>query len=251
MADLPHFGIIVIGDEILSGKRRDVHLTEGINLLASRGLSLSWAEFLGDEPEQIIRLLRRTMATSDVVFSFGGLGATPDDLTRQSAAAASGHPLRRHAEAVALIEAEFGAAAYPKRVLMADLPQDARLIPNPINRVPGFALGSHYFMPGFPQMAHPMMAWVLDTYYPKFFHCRDYKEQSIKVTDAAESQLLDLMQLMMARYPAVKLFSLPRIGPQKFIELGLKGPTALVDAGMQVLCAELSKAGFNWTEFSP
>jgi len=143
------FGIYIIGDEILSGKRQDKHLNKTIELLSARGLRLSWANYLGDIPSQITAALKASMARGDIVFSFGGIGATPDDFTRQCAAEALGVPIERHAGAVAELEARFGEAAYPKRVLMADFPQDADLIPNPVNRVAGFSIREHYFVPGF------------------------------------------------------------------------------------------------------
>lgn len=248
MSSPQNVGVIIIGDEILSGKRQDAHLSQAIGILKTRGLSLSWAEYVGDEPERIAMLLKRTMASQDIVFCFGGIGATPDDCTRQSAAAAAGLPIERHIGAVAEIEAQFGDSAYPKRVLMADFPQGAGLIPNPVNRVPGFSLGSHYFMPGFPQMAWPMMEWVLDTQYPHLFHLTDYKEQSVTVVDGAESQLIDLMNHIVEKYPQAKLFSLPRLGPQKSIELGLKGPENVVEVAMRELCTGLTEAGFSWFE---
>lgn len=243
-------GIIIIGDEILSGKRQDAHLSQAISILNQRGLRLSWAEYVGDEPERITALLKRTMAGKDIVFSFGGIGATPDDCTRQSAAAAAALPIERHAGAVAEIETQFGESAYPKRVLMADFPQGAGLIPNPVNRVPGFSLGSHYFMPGFPQMAWPMMEWVLDTEYAHLFHLEDYTEQSVTVVDGVESQLIDLMNRIVTKYPETRLFSLPRLGPQKSIELGLKGPEKIVEIAMRELCTGLTKAGFSWSEIA-
>ena len=150
-------GAYIIGDEILSGKRQDAHLRFIIQALKARGLQLSWANYLGDIPEQITSSLKASMVRSDIVFSFGGIGATPDDCTRQCAADAAGVPIERHAGAVAEIEAQYGESAYPKRVLMADFPQGAALIPNPVNRVAGFSLHQHYFVPGFPEMAHPMV----------------------------------------------------------------------------------------------
>jgi molybdopterin-biosynthesis enzyme MoeA-like protein len=243
------FGIIIIGDEILSGKRQDAHLSEAIRILRARGLKLSWAEYLGDEPERIIALFKRTMATEDVVFCFGGIGATPDDCTRQAAAAATGLPIQRHAGAIAEIEAQFGERAYPKRVLMADFPQGAGLIPNPVNRVPGFSLRGHFFMPGFPQMAHPMMAWVLDTHYSHLFHLTDETERSVRVIDGAESQLIDFMNHIVTRYPDVKLFSLPKLGPQKSIELGVKGPSKSVETAMDEICKYLTVEGYEWSDF--
>src|SRR6202012_924037 len=97
------FGVIIIGDEILSGRRVDKHLPKVIELLNARGLSLDWAEYVGDEPERITATLRRTFASGDIVFSTGGIGATPDDHTRQCAAAALGVPLELHPEAAELI----------------------------------------------------------------------------------------------------------------------------------------------------
>ena len=83
------FGAYIIGDEILVGKRQDKHLAFLIEALAKRGLRLSWAQYVGDEPERITAALRLSLASKDVVFSFGGIGATPDDHTRQCAAAAA------------------------------------------------------------------------------------------------------------------------------------------------------------------
>ena len=82
------FGAFIIGDELLVGKRQDKHLPFLIEALARRGLRLSWAQYLGDEPERLTAALKRSLDSGDVVFSFGGIGATPDDHTRQAAAAA-------------------------------------------------------------------------------------------------------------------------------------------------------------------
>jgi len=242
------FGIYIIGDEILSGKRQDAHLGKVISLLSARGLQLSWAHFIGDIPDQITSHLKASMARGDVVFSFGGIGATPDDHTRQCAAAAAGVAIERHAGAVANIEAQYGAGAYPKRVLMADFPQGCDLIPNPINRVAGFSLNQHYFVPGFPEMAHPMVEWVLETYYRDLFHTADYLEQAIVVTEAGESDLIDLMQQMLSQYPMLKLFSLPRTNQRRTTEVGMKGQSALVKQAMQDLKAGVSALGYPWIE---
>ncbi len=242
------FGIYIIGDEILSGKRQDAHLSKVISLLSARGLHLSWAHFMGDIPAQITSHLKASMARGDVVFSFGGIGATPDDHTRQCAAAAAGVPIVRHAEAVANIEAQYGETAYPKRVLMADFPQGCDLIPNPINRVAGFSLHQHYFVPGFPEMAHPMVEWVLETYYSHLFHAEDYQEQSILVTEAGESDMIDLMNQMLSQYPTLKLFSLPRANQRRTTEVGMKGQSDLVTQAMVALKAGVSALGYPWVD---
>ena len=99
----PSFGLIIVGDEILSGKRQDKHLPKIIELLAARGIALDWAEYVGDSPERITATLKRAFESGDVVFSTGGIGATPDDHTRQCAAKALGVDLALHPKAEALI----------------------------------------------------------------------------------------------------------------------------------------------------
>jgi molybdopterin-biosynthesis enzyme MoeA-like protein len=245
---MKNFGICIIGDEILSGKRQDAHLSFVVQALKARGLQLAWANYLGDIPEQITATLKTSMARGDVVFSFGGIGATPDDFTRQCAADAVGVPIVRHPLALAEIEAQYGDTAYPKRVLMADFPQGADIVPNPVNRVAGFSINEHYFVPGFPQMAHPMIEWVLDTHYSQLFHQQDYIEASILVTEAGESRLIDLMQSIVMRYPDLKLFSLPKLDQQRSTELGVKGPAQLVQTAMAEIKQGVSALNFPWTD---
>ncbi len=147
----PRFGLIIIGDEILSGKRTDKHLPKVIELLKARGLSLDYAEYVGDDPERITTALRRAFASGDVVFSTGGIGATPDDHTRQCAARALGVALALNGEAKVLIEQRMKDMALEKgqvydpeqadnlhRLNMGVFPQGAHIIPNPYNKIPGF-----------------------------------------------------------------------------------------------------------------
>jgi molybdopterin-biosynthesis enzyme MoeA-like protein len=240
------FGAYIIGDEILSGKRQDAHLSKVIELLSARGLQLSWANYLGDIPEQITTSLKASMARGDIVFSFGGIGATPDDYTRQCAADAAGVSIERNILAVAEIEAQYGEGAYPKRVIMAEFPQGAEIIPNPVNRVAGFSINQHYFVPGFPQMAHPMVEWVLDTYYAHLFHQTEYLEESIIIPNGIESQLIDLMNNLLKKYPNIKVFSLPKLKPNRLVELGAKGNPAEVEQAMQDMKAGVTALGYLW-----
>jgi molybdopterin-biosynthesis enzyme MoeA-like protein len=240
-------GALVIGDEILSGKRADKHLAHVIATLGARGLALAWARYEGDDRGRLTALLRETLASNDLVFSFGGVGATPDDHTRQAAAAALGVPLVRHPAAVAEIEGRFGAEAYPHRVLMAEFPQGSAIIPNPFNRIASFSVRDHHFFPGFPQMAWPMLEWVLSTRYPDLSQ-PPVAERAIAVFDAGESQLLPLMDENVVRYPALKLFSLPTFLPDggRRIELGVRGAPALVDEALAHLVAGVRAAGFRF-----
>jgi molybdopterin-biosynthesis enzyme MoeA-like protein len=250
MADRMNIGALIIGDEILSGKRSDKHLPHVIGTLAARGLTLDFVHYLGDDRARLTALLRDSFARGDLLFSFGGIGATPDDHTRQAAAAALGLPLVRHPEAVAEIEARFGADAYPHRVLMAEFPEGARVIPNPVNRIAGFAIRDHHFFPGFPQMAWPMLDWVLATWYADLRQVPP-QERAIVVHDAGESQLLPLMEANVALFPQLKLFSLPSFMPDgaRRIELGVKGDPTRVDAAIAHLKEGVEAAGFRWEPF--
>ena len=241
------FGALIIGDEILSGKRQDKHFPKIVELLKARGLGLSWNMNLPDDPEIITQVLTSTLARADIVFSFGGIGATPDDHTRQSAAKAAGVELQLHPDAKREIEARFGAEANAKRLQMGVFPAGSRIIPNPYNRVPGFSFASHHFLPGFPEMAWPMMEWVLDTEYPHLHNAAPALDMAIVVKDAGESQLIDLMNDCIARYPALKLFSLPSFTPAgRRIELGIKGEAKLAAEALEFLKQGVGALGFAW-----
>jgi molybdopterin-biosynthesis enzyme MoeA-like protein len=243
-------GILIIGDEILSGKRQDKHFARAIEILGARGLELDWAEYLGDDPARITATLRRTFATGDLVFSFGGIGATPDDHTRQCAAVALGRPIVRHPEAVKEIEARFGEAAYPKRVLMAEFPEGADIVPNPFNRIAGFSVGTHYFLPGFPEMAWAMMSWALDTKHRALFRDRLPYEEAIIVRDAGESDLLEIMQAVVRDYPELKLSSLPQFVQNggRLIELSVRGDAQRVAQAMLFVRTGIAKLGYPFTD---
>ena len=244
---MKHFGACVIGDEILVGKRQDKHFGFLIGALAKRGLRLAWCEYLGDDPQRLTEALRRSFACGDVVFSFGGIGATPDDHTRQCAADALGVTLALHTEAEREIRGRFGAEITPQRLQMGEFPRGAEIIPNPVNRVPGFSLREHHFVPGFPQMAWPMTEWVLDTKYRQLFGRDRWAEASILVYEAGESQLVPVMHEVGARFPGLKVFSLPSMGAdgsRRHVELGVRGEPAQVTAAIEGIRAGVKAAGF-------
>jgi molybdopterin-biosynthesis enzyme MoeA-like protein len=238
------FGLIVIGDEVLNGGRQDAHLPNLKALLAERGHQLAWYWMLPDDPTVLIRFFHISFAASEPVLCCGGIGATPDDHTRACVAAAADLPLARHPAAQAQIEQAFGASAYPYRILMADLPAGCTLIPNPHSPIPGFGLRAHWFLPGFPQMALPMARWVLDQHYG---HGSPLRECSVQVVGVPESRLIPLMRQLGERWPALKVFSLPHIGEDPHIVLGIRGRSDLGPA-LTELKAGLDAAGFAWRE---
>ena len=241
------FGAYIIGDELLVGKREDKHLLFLIGALAKRGLRLAWAQYLGDDPERLTAALRRSFDSRDVVFSFGGIGATPDDHTRQCAAAALNVHLKLHPEAEGEIRARFGAEVTPQRLQMGEFPEGSSIIPNPVNRIPGFSLRDHHFVPGFPQMAWPMAEWVLDTNYKHLFNRDKWDESSILVFEAGESQLIPAMQAIEAGFKGIKVFSLPSMGADGsriHVELGVRGDPAQIEPAMDELRRLVRDAGF-------
>ena len=256
----PSFGLIIVGDEILSGKRADKHMPKTIELLAARGLQLAWADYVGDVPDRLTSTLERAFASRDVVFSCGGIGATPDDHTRQCAARALGEPLQLHPEAEALIRErmqdtarEQGVPYEPDRadnlhrLNMGVFPQRARIIPNPYNKIPGFSChgpagGTVHFVPGFPVMAWPMIEWVLDNHYAHLAHQNLQREHSVVVYGSIEATLTPLMERLERDHAGIRIFSLPSVDHPvhgRHIELGVKGQVGLVEKVFPLLLAEL------------
>ena len=249
-------GLIVIGDEILSGRRTDKHMPRLLELLKERGLQLSWAEYIADDPQRIIATFKRSFASGDIVFVTGGIGSTPDDHTRQCAAKALGLDLVLHPEAKELIvqrivesaegdpvKGDVNSVLNQPRLRMGEFPKGASIIPNTYNKIPGFHIQEHYFMPGFPVMASPMMVWILDTFYAHLFHQVDFVERSFIAAGAMEATITPLMEAIEIKYPDIKVFSLPSVGDptkegifaQRHMELGVKGPAGQVEEALKEL----------------
>lgn len=259
----PKFGLIIIGDEIMSGKRTDKHLPKVIELLAERGLQLDYAEYVGDSPERITTTLKRAFDSGDVVFSTGGIGATPDDHTRQCAAKALGVDLALHPQAETLIRERMQDTArdsgttyepaHPDnihRLNMGVFPHGARIIVNPYNKIPGFTCvgktgqGAVHFVPGFPVMAWPMVASVLDLYYGHLFQKSAFVEKSVIVFGSMEAMLTPLMLELEKNHAGIKVFSLPSVDHPTYgrhIELGVKGSPEDVERAYPAMLAGLHK----------
>ncbi|WP_251864406.1 molybdopterin-binding protein [Achromobacter sp. Marseille-Q4962] len=252
-------GLIIVGDEILSGRRQDKHFSKVVEMLSARGMQLGWAEFLPDDRARLAEAYRRSFASGDVVFSCGGIGGTPDDHTRQAAAEALGLPLELHpqaAEAIAQRAAEMAAKGQgsadmstpenQQRLQMGVFPRGCEIVPNPYNRIPGFFIRDHTFVPGFPVMAWPMLEWTLDTRYRALQHARAHVEHSFLVFGMPESRITPAMLTVESRWPGVRAFSLPSVGEAggtPHIDLGVKGEPEAAAAALEYLRAEVLRLG--------
>jgi len=252
-------GLIIVGDEILSGRRQDKHFAKVVELLGARGLQLARAEILPDDREVLTAALRRSFASGDIVLSCGGIGATPDDHTRQAAAAALGLPLRLHPEAEQAIAqrvadmaakgqgtADMSVPENQQRLQMGMFPAGCEIVPNPYNRIPGFFIQDHTFVPGFPVMAWPMLEWTLDTRYRALHHAVARAEHSFLVFGIPESRVAPVMTALQERWAGVAAFSLPSVGEtggSPHIELGVKGDPAAAAQALAFLREEVLRLG--------
>ncbi|TFL13064.1 competence/damage-inducible protein A [Pusillimonas caeni] len=253
--------LIIIGDEILSGRRQDKHMPKLIELLSQRGMQLAGAEFISDDRDGIAATLERSFAGGDVVFCCGGIGATPDDQTRQAAAQALGVPLRLHPEAESLIaercaemarrgsgSADMSTPENQQRLQMGVFPEGAEIVPNPYNKIPGFFIRDHTFMPGFPVIAWPMMEWMLDTRYKHLHHRTTRVEHSFLAFNLPESRITPALEHLERQWPGVKAFSLPSMGTgHPHIDLGVKGEPEAAAQALAYLRAEVERVGGSLT----
>jgi molybdopterin-biosynthesis enzyme MoeA-like protein len=243
-----HIGLVIVGDEILSGRRTDQHLTKIVSMLNERGLCLNWARVLGDDMDELVECYQQSFAKGHLVLSTGGIGATPDDLTREAVARALGTVTERHPEGVELLKQysqEAGRELTDTRYRLVEFPRGSTLIPNPVNRIPGFSIQHHHFVPGFPQMAWPMLEWVLDNHYASLGD-HNYREHSLMAQGCAESSIIPLLEQLLADFPGIKVFSLPILGDSPRIELGVKGPQLLAKNAFNTMKEGLQALDIQW-----
>jgi len=203
----PHFFALIIGTEILNRRRRDKHFGFISKALKERGYRLSGSFIIEDDPALIVQTIKFiTSQPNPVLFSFGGIGSTPDDHTRKCASIAlRDGKLIVHHEAKEIIEQKLGNEAYPHPIRMAELPKGAKLLDNPVNQMPAFSLDErYYFMPGFPEMSHPMVEEILTKHYPKK---REYYRHTLTAL-CKENELIEVMEKMPKE---VEFSSLPKL----------------------------------------
>ncbi len=214
----PSFYTVIIGTELFNGRRKDKHFEFVNNELLKRGWEQKANFVIKDDPlfmEDVFSLVKND--PNSVMFSFGGIGATPDDYTREVAAKVfSNGIIEQNQEALTLIKNQFGKDAYPHRINMANLPKNAMLLENIINNVPGFGLEERFFfVPGFPEMSKHMVIEALDKFYTqnkKKFSCNF-------IVHSSENDIIDTMKALPLD---IEFSSLPKfIGDKRIVEIYL------------------------------
>ena len=215
-----NFYALIIGTEILNGRRQDKHFEFVKNTLAKYGHELFASFVIKDDAALMTQTYKMIKADKDaVIFSFGGIGSTPDDLTREiSASVFTNAKVVPHKQFVADILDRFKEKAYPHRIHMADLPPNANLLFNPVNNMSGYSLENRYFfVPGFPSMAHPMISSVIKTFFSEAVTIYRF---TLKAKTSEES----LITQMKALPKHIELSSLPIfIDNKPNVELSISG----------------------------
>jgi len=206
-----NFYSVIIGTELLNGRREDMHFPFVNRELLKRGWAHKGCFVINDDPKFIEDIF--TLVKSDeksVMFCFGGIGVTPDDYTRYAAAKVfAGGVLQMHPEGLKILHEKFGNEIDKRRLQLVNFPKDSSLLVNVINRVPGFYIQERFFfMPGFPQMSHPMVIEALEKFYPQ----NEKKYRRSIVVGTSEGSFLDLMDEIPAN---VEFSSLPSIQNEK------------------------------------
>lgn len=190
-----NFYSVIIGTELLNGRRKDAHFTFLNEELLKRGWEHKASFVIDDDPKLMNNIFNFIRADENsVMFCFGGIGATPDDYTRQTAAKAfTDYKMEFHKEAKENILNRFNEEAYPHRVNMAYLPINAKLLKNVVNNVSGFYLEDRFFFtPGFPSMSQSMIIEALDKLYPK----SKAKYRRVLTAFCGENELINTMKEM-------------------------------------------------------
>jgi molybdopterin-biosynthesis enzyme MoeA-like protein len=239
-----NFYAVIIGTEILNNRRKDKHFEFIRDELAKYGHELFSSIIIKDDEALISRTYKMILEDKkSVLFSFGGIGSTPDDLTREIASEVFTHAKTlRHEQFYNDIVERFAEKAFPHRIHMADLPPNADLIFNPINNMSGFSLENRFFfVPGFPSMAHPMISSVIQTHFSK----KITKYRKTFIAQTSEETLITLMQTLPKE---IELSCLPMfVNDKPQVELSLSSvDEKIVLKYFELFIADLKKRGIRY-----
>ena len=201
-------GIVVIGDEILSGRTRDINVQQIAEFLAPLGIGLKEVRIVSDDQDAIIEAVQALSARCDYVFTTGGIGPTHDDITADAVAAAFGRSIDVRADALAILEDWYARAkteVTTARLRMARIPEGAILIDNPVTGAPGFQIENVFVLAGVPKIARGMLEDVA----PRLTRGAVTQSVTVRLEGAREGDLAEALGQLQIDYPAVSLGSYP------------------------------------------
>ena len=216
----PTAAMLVIGDEILSGRTRDSNMHHLAQRLTEHGIRLMEARVVADDHATIVAAVNALRGAYDHVFTSGGIGPTHDDITADAIAAAFGVAITHRADAMALLQAHYDRAGLPfndARQRMARIPDGAMLIDNPISTAPGFTIGNVHVMAGVPNIFEAMLAGVI----PTLTGGAPLLSQSLRVA-RGEGEIAAPFGALAAEFPDLSMGSYP------FIQNGAHGTNLVI-----------------------
>jgi len=198
-------GIVVLGDEVLNGEIRESNIAFLLPLLNGWGAEVVLCAILPDDVPTVVRHLSVYREEAELLVLTGGIGPTPDDITREAVARAAGVPLVVHPDARALLERYYGDRINEHRLVMAQVPEGAELIPNPVSRAPGFYIAGMAAFPGIPRLLHEMIGWVKPL-------VRGARMSRVTLySGAPESSYAGIMRDAIRAFPEVRIGSYPML----------------------------------------
>jgi molybdenum cofactor synthesis domain-containing protein len=241
----PTAAVLIIGDEVLSGRTPDTNLNTIARFLAALGIDLLEARTVGDREAQIVGALNALRATHDYVFTTGGIGPTHDDITADAVAAAFDVALPEHPEALAILGRRYGDELNAPRRRMARIPEGGSLIANPVTDAPGFQIGNVFVMAGVPKI----MTAMLEDVAPRLRTGAVVHSGTVRVTGVGEGSVADILTAAARANPDLSLGSYPfgagttgEIGTHLVVRGRVEGA---VEAAVVALLAELEMAGID------
>lgn len=198
-------GIVVLGDEVLNGEIRESNIAYLLPLLNGWGAEVVLCAILPDDVPTVVRHLAAFREEAELLILTGGIGPTPDDITREAVARTVGVPLVVHPDARSLLERYYGDRMNENRLLMAKVPEGAELIPNPVSAAPGFYIAGMAAFPGIPRLLHEMIGWARPL-------VRGTRMSRVTLYSAApESSYAEIMQDALRAFPEVRIGSYPML----------------------------------------
>ena len=233
--------VMIIGDEILSGRTQDTNLNAIARYLATFGVDLVEARVVGDVKDEIISALNALRAQCDYVVTTGGIGPTHDDITADCVAEAFGVALEEHPDIIAMMVARWPGQLNAARRRMARIPVGGSLVKNPVQGPPGFQIGNVFVLAGVPMI----MRGMLEDVGPRLRTGAVVIARTVRVEGAGEGVIAAPLEALANRHPDLSLGSYPFFGPEGFgSNLVIRGRDgAEVDATVEELVAALADIG--------